>query len=283
MPALLAPVAVLLFAPLFFEKAELSAKPGGKVKIDYNPPVWSDKFESQIVSGLDWRLGSGSATTMDTEAGLVFDDFVVFPGEYNLGATCLGSDAWDLVFHHDGQFITHKTVEGKVHCKAESLPPKKLAKKLSIEMPKAKDGGYEFIATFGTHTFKAPFTTAKAQVAKGKCVKSLFAATWLELADSESMEQKLEKGACVARIESKDLEAPVRVVLHAGDKPTLELVPGKEGASPITVDGTKAKAAAKAPSLACAVTSGEQNATFAFTIGESQYSFPVGPEVFDKY
>ena len=218
----------ILLAP---DKAELSAKPGGKVSIEYSSPGWRDEFETMLRPGETWRLGANSATTLTAACGLVFDDVVIFPGEYNLGAAPKGGGRWDLVFHHDGIRFRGESAEGRAALEEVDVGKRDYSKRLDIELQRDKSAPkgehlYLFRATFGPKRMEGRFLAPKARSTKAKAGSVRFELTWLERHDVARVAEQLDGAALpVASIAVKGQDradpgpARRRRDAHAGVRP----------------------------------------------------------------
>lgn len=95
--------ALALAAPAFAQemsgaRGEAKAMVAGKaVSIDYGRPSLKGRdMLAQAQVGQAWRMGSGDATTLKTEADLTFGTVRVPRGEYVLTATKLDAQQWQL-------------------------------------------------------------------------------------------------------------------------------------------------------------------------------------------
>ncbi len=267
--------------------AELAAK-GGKIKIQHGTPPWKEEFESQLKAGLNWRLGSDAATTLNADAGMIFSDFVAFPGEYNLALTSDKQDEYKVVFHHDGQFYTNKKTEGAAAFDARKVEGKQVTKALVIELVKNPAGpaqgvisrAYVFRITFGPHRLESTFDTAKAKTAKGKAGSKPYTLTYLERTDIGALDQQLEKGeVCVGRIDRKDAE-PARVYLTGGETPRLRIAAGVSLTGAGSVTGKKETVKTPAPAVAVSMSDAGDGSKATFSIGGSNYVFEIPAKTF---
>jgi len=79
------------------QSARYQPKGTGPTTIKYSAPRYRDELMAQIRPGLEWRMGAGTPTTMETEAAWVWNNDVVFPGTYVLAARCETDTEWTLV------------------------------------------------------------------------------------------------------------------------------------------------------------------------------------------
>lgn len=255
---------------------EISAKPGGKVKVTHGAPMWRDDFEAELKKELNWRLGSNAATTLETEAGILFDDCVIFPGTYNLALTGSGSGDFQLVFHHDGTYYKGEKHEGKAALTASTVEGKQVTKALEIELPKGSDKkGYSFQITFGKHRIAHDFSTAKAKTIKAKAGKAALSVTYLERTDIDALTKKLDAAeVAIARVATKDGD-PVTLFLRGGSAPGARL----DGGSSLTA--TKEQAKAKAPGVLMTAAEGDKTAKITVQVGDSNYTFELPESSFE--
>lgn len=282
---MLVPSIVALVFAVGCNEAELSAKPGGKMSFVYNPPTWRDEFKSALQAGQPWRFGANGATTWTTEAGILFDDLVVFPGEYNI-AGIPQSGTWQLVFHHDGIFYERKQTEGMTVLQEVEIPPKEQSKQLEVVIAadkKADKGVYLFQATFGPRRIEGRFRTAKAKVLKAKAGKKSFTSTWLERTDVESLVAQVEAGeVAVARIQVKDADHAILVFLRGGDSPRLRLVAPGEAGKAKEIPGQKSELASAGKSMVHSVAADKDALDLSFEVGAVAYHFPLAADVLDS-
>lgn len=270
-------------ASILAHGAELVAKPGGKIKVIHGTPVWNEAFTDQMKPGLNWRLGSNAATTLDTEAGIIFDDGIVFPGKYNLGLLCENAGSYVLVVHNDGQNFQNKSFEAKADFKLTALDKKHFAKALAIDFgrdPEKK--GYQFNIDFGPHRVTQSFVTAKAKTAKGKTGAIGFTATYLERTDLADFKKAVEGGeVCVAKFESKSKQ-PMKAVLSVRGEPTLRFVLEGEASSHASVTGTSEQPKTVGTVLGLAFADQEGKAKATFSAGDVNYVFTIDEKPFES-
>lgn len=273
-PELLA--ALLLIAPAP-DQTKLSAKPGGKMSIDYSAPTWREGMESQLKPGQPWRLGANDPTTWTTAAGIVFEDAVLFPGAYHLAAVPKGGDAWELVFHHDGSFFSGKTEEARAKLTEVGVGKKDVAKRLVIELRPDKKAGknaYEFEATFGPRRMVGRFEAPKAKSTKAKAGRTGLELTWLLRSDLEDLAKALERSPTpIASLDVKDREQPLRLHLRGGDAPVLQLV--EAGGEVGRVEGQRGDVEKPADEVEVEVESGDEACALTIRVGAHSYHFEL--------
>ena len=264
------------------DQADLSAQPGGKISIRYGAPTWKPEWDSQIVDGMIWRLGSNPPTTLSTQAGLIFEDCVIFPGEYNLGVICRNSEEWDLVVHHDGLNYLNGPHEGLVRFLLQTLPEEQASQRLQIGLERAEQH-YLMRITLGRRNLEKAFLTAPGKSLKGKVGKHKFTSTYLERTDLEAVAEKLvEDEVCVCRIDSPDLKHPVRAFLRGGELVELMIEPAEGWRAPLSLKGQSGPAKTRAKKLVHALESGKDSAQLTFTVAELSYHFDLPAALFAK-
>jgi hypothetical protein len=96
-------VATLVVVPAFGQMAggrgeAKLALGNGTVKIDYGRPELKGRDPmSMIQPGMEWRLGSGGATTLTTDVPLKFGAATVPAGSYTLKARMSADKSWHLL------------------------------------------------------------------------------------------------------------------------------------------------------------------------------------------
>jgi Protein of unknown function (DUF2911) len=150
-------LAAVAAAPVFAhanDRGEAKATVSGKaVVIEYGRPVLKGRdMLAQAEVGKSWRLGADAATTLKSEADLLFGDVTVPKGTYVLTATKLAADKWTLTV------ATNDTDKKKV---AEvPLIPKALAaevEQFTIALKADKDKGV-LTVSWGKTALEATFT-----------------------------------------------------------------------------------------------------------------------------
>lgn len=75
---------------------------GKEVKVDYGRPRLNGRdLEKLIQPGQEWRMGSGSATTLSTDLDLKFGDEAVPKGKYVLKAKPITAQDWVLLIQNE--------------------------------------------------------------------------------------------------------------------------------------------------------------------------------------
>ncbi len=279
-----AAIVTFVLLVLFPDQAKV-ATPGGKMEFEYNPPMWRDEFQSALSPGQAWRFGSNGATTWTTEAGILFDDLVIFPGEYNIAASPREDGTWRLIFHHDGIQFTGATSEGAASLQGVEAPKKEESKKLVVEIDKEKQapkGVFRFRATFGPKRMEGTFTTAKAKSKKVKIGKEKVACTWLERADLEELEKKLDGDhVAVLRMEAGESTKALTLFLKGGDAPTLQVRRvGSPDSAFRTFEGQKGEVERPGKTFVHTLKSTDSGAEISFEVGANAYYFTVTDDLF---
>lgn len=268
---------------LVFAGGEVSAKPGGKVKVIHGAPVWNDTFAAELKPGLNWRLGSNAATTLSTEGGMIFSDCVVFPGDYNLALVCDAADDYRLVFHHDGTYFKGTGSVEKAKLVMGTLDKKEFAKALLIDLGRdAAKKGYELTIDFGPNRLSQTFTSVKAKTVKGKAGTLGFSATYLERADLAELKKSLaESEVCVVKFESKSAK-PMKGMLSVRGEPSLRFIPEGQAGSTSSLTGKEEQPKTKTPALALAFADAAGKAKTTFTVGDVSYVFEIEEKNFES-
>ena len=277
MNILLAAWLLLVPAP---DRAELKAKPGGSVRFDYGAPRWQDAFEEQITEGLSWRLSASAENRLTTKAALLFEEAVVFPGTYNVGALCRAEPDWDLVFHHDGIHYGNGPHAGMFSLEATRLPTDEATEKLEISFSR-DDDAYRFDIRFGSRALSTPFQTAAVKTVRGKVGKYGFTSSYLVREDLQEVATRLDEDEItLARIESKHLEHPVRVRLRDGGMVEVVLEREDPRRADLFIEGTSHPLKRPTKAVGHTVSSGAKAAVMAFQIGATEYRFELPERVF---
>jgi hypothetical protein len=124
---------------------------GGKnVEIEYGRPSLQGRdMLSKLPVGGSWRMGMNAATTLITEATLVFGSESVVPGSYTLTAKRVGENDWHLVVNEDSGSTEVPLVTKTSSDSVETLS-------IELEAKSAKQG--EFRMAWGTLSVSTSFT-----------------------------------------------------------------------------------------------------------------------------
>jgi len=133
-------------------RGEAKATVAGKaVSIDYGRPSLRGRdMLGQAQIGQAWRMGSGAATSLKTEADLAFGSVAVPKGEYVLTATKVSADEWHLnVLKSDRSPVAEiPLAQGKLGASVETF---------TVTLKAEKEKG-ELEMQWGTTALKAAFT-----------------------------------------------------------------------------------------------------------------------------
>jgi len=125
---------------------------GGKVTVEYGTPKLGDRnIDDMIKPGMNWRLGSNAATTLDTTAALDFGGKELPAGKYTLTARYNQDKSWTLVASSG----TTAALEAPLHFATDNAQQDVL----KITLAKAGDGGEIHIA-WGTYRLHGSFKPA---------------------------------------------------------------------------------------------------------------------------
>ena len=152
----LAALAVAVAGPAFAQgnpRGEARATVAGKaVSIEYGRPSLKGRdMLGQAQVGQAWRMGSGDATTLKTEADLTFGTVRVPKGEYVLTATKLDAQQWQL----NVLAKADRAKIGDVPLGSESLPQS--VEQFTIELSGSGNKG-ELKLSWGNRALQAAFT-----------------------------------------------------------------------------------------------------------------------------
>lgn len=150
---MLCALCVLLMASVSWaqNRGTAQASFGGKnVEVEYGRPSLNGRdMLSKLSVGGTWRMGQNAATTLNSEATLVFGSETFQPGEYRLTAKRVGENDWHLVISKDGGSVEVPLVTETVGESVETLT-------IEIEAKSAKQG--EFRMAWGALAVRASFT-----------------------------------------------------------------------------------------------------------------------------
>jgi hypothetical protein len=151
----LAAAAVAMAAPVFAQNARGEAKAtvaGKTVAIDYGRPALKGRdMLAQAQVGQAWRMGADAATSLKTDADLMFGSISVPKGEYVLTATKIAADQWQLnvLGKDDRAKVADVPLTGsKLDASVEQF---------TIDLEGDQDKG-ELKLRWGTTALSAPFT-----------------------------------------------------------------------------------------------------------------------------
>ncbi|MDA2938610.1 DUF2911 domain-containing protein [Acidobacteria bacterium AH-259-A15] len=133
---------------------------GKNISIDYGRPLLRGRnMLGRADSGIVWRMGTDQATSLVTEADLVFGDIRVAKGRYSLFAKKLGPDKWEVLVNSETDIWgTNHNPEKDV----AAIPLQAHDLENSVEMftitleSKGPDSG-EFHMVWGTKELRADF------------------------------------------------------------------------------------------------------------------------------
>jgi Protein of unknown function (DUF2911) len=79
---------------------------GGKVSVEYGRPALAGRdVKSMLQPGMEWRMGSNAATTLDTNVDLKFGNKTVAKGKYVLKAKFVEEGKWLLLVTEDEKAV----------------------------------------------------------------------------------------------------------------------------------------------------------------------------------
>ena len=96
-------LATVLMAQMAGDRGQTSLElNGGKVSIEYGRPALAGRdVKSMLQPGMEWRMGSNAATTLDTNVDLKFGNKTVAKGKYVLKAKFVEEGKWLLLVTED--------------------------------------------------------------------------------------------------------------------------------------------------------------------------------------
>jgi hypothetical protein len=125
---------------------------GGKVTVEYGRPVLAGRdVKAMLQPGMEWRMGSNSATTLTTDVSLKFGNKSVPKGKYVLKAKFVEEGKWLLLIQQDEKTIAE--VPLTVGNNAKSV------EQVTISLEKQGVGGKLTVA-WGTLNVSTPFQKA---------------------------------------------------------------------------------------------------------------------------
>ena len=135
------------------QRGETKATVAGKsVAVDYGRPVLAGRDMLGMAKvGTPWRMGSGSPTSLKTEADLSFGSVALPKGQYHLTAVKDEKGAWTAI-------ASHPETKAKVaEIPLTSTTLKAPVEQFTIELT-AKGNAGEFAMMWGVTKMAAPFT-----------------------------------------------------------------------------------------------------------------------------
>jgi len=123
---------------------------GNNVEIDYGRPSLKGRdMLSRLPVGGTWRMGMNAATTLTTDATLVFGSEMVAPGSYTLTAKRVGENDWHLLISKDG---------GSVEVPLANKAGGGSVETLTIELEAKSSSQGEFTMSWGTLSVSTSFS-----------------------------------------------------------------------------------------------------------------------------
>ncbi|MSO23977.1 MAG: DUF2911 domain-containing protein [Acidobacteria bacterium] len=100
-------VATALMAQMTGDRGQTSLDlSGGKVSVEYGRPALAGRdVKSMLQPGMEWRMGSNAATTLDTNIDLKFWNKTVAKGKYVLKARFVEEGKWLLLVTEDAKLV----------------------------------------------------------------------------------------------------------------------------------------------------------------------------------
>ena len=90
---------------------------GGKVSIEYGRPALAGRdVKSMLQPGMEWRMGSNAATTLDTNIDLKFGNKTVAKGKYVLKAKFVEEGKWLLLVTEDEKTLAEAPMTTRHQC-----------------------------------------------------------------------------------------------------------------------------------------------------------------------
>src|SRR5262245_57478716 len=125
---------------------------GGKVSIEYGRPALAGRdVKSMLQPGMEWRMGSNAATTLDTSIDLKFGNKTISKGKYVLKAKFVEEGKWLLLVTQD-----EKTLAEVPMTPGTNATP---AENVTIKLEKQGAGG-KLTVSWGTLNVAATFQKA---------------------------------------------------------------------------------------------------------------------------
>ena len=125
---------------------------GGKVSVEYGRPALAGRdVKSMLQPGMEWRMGSNAATTLETNIDLKFGSKTVAKGKYVLKAKFVEEGKWLLLVIED-----EKTIAEVPMTPGTNATP---VESVTIKLEKQDTGG-KLTVSWGTLNVAASFQKA---------------------------------------------------------------------------------------------------------------------------
>ena len=146
-------LATVLLAQMAGDRGQTSLElSGGKVSIEYGRPALAGRdVKSMLQPGMEWRMGSNAATTLDTNIDLKFGNKTVAKGKYVLKAKFVEEGKWLLLVTED-----EKTLAEVPMTTGTNASP---VESVTIKLEKQGTGG-KLTVSWGTLNVAATFQKA---------------------------------------------------------------------------------------------------------------------------
>ena len=125
---------------------------GGKVSIEYGRPALAGRdVKAMLQPGMEWRMGSNAATTLDTNVDLKFGNKTLPKGKYVLKAKFVEEGKWLLLVTEDEKTL----IEAPMTLGTNASP----VENVTIKLEKQGTGG-KLTVSWGTLNVAATFQKA---------------------------------------------------------------------------------------------------------------------------
>jgi hypothetical protein len=141
-------------------KAELQVS-GGVITVDYGRPALKGRdMLSQLQAGDFWRMGTNTASVINTPVDLAFGSVKVPKGSYSLWLKKVSEDKYELVFNSEtGQWGTKHDPSKDVHQVPLSKTAAQPTETFTIDLQKGKTANSGlFVLTWGTTQLSSNFS-----------------------------------------------------------------------------------------------------------------------------
>lgn len=284
LPVLTLAVLGLTCLPALAQSSSLKVPKAGEVSVRHGSVRFRPELYEQAEPGTIWRMGSNGPTTMETEAALVWQGQVIFPGKYDLNARMNSAESWDLAFHSDGHYWKGQDSFGLLGLQREEMADKRRhSDALDIAFRAATDpklralGGIEFELRFGPHRAHAPLWALGTGMLKGKVEKGHVQLLVVKLPLVPEFEQVFSaEGAArlpVAKLTFQGQEEGIRLQVEAGEEPVLRFLETNH-----EVRGTRTTASSSAKTLKPSL----KDDTLTLHLGKTELAFPLSAGLLQK-